>query len=281
MTMAENDLQVIVKAKELAAHSFRLTSNSNRYPKKYRHSLVDRIQLKSLDLYELLLEANRTSNVTRKRERCETITKAITVCDQLLFYIELSMNLDLWLCDLFIDSTDGKGLPLGNQINQGFALLYLDGMDKLIQRDLGIAYYGRYMDDFYLIHESKDYLRHCLEVIAEHLKALGLELNGKTQIFPFKNGVSFLGFHTYVSKSGKVVRRLKNQNKRNAQKKLVRMARLAAEGKLPRERFDASYTAWKNHISRGNCVGLAREMDAKINEILDLDKEKREGRRKK
>ena len=86
---------MIVKAKELAAHSFRLTSNSNRYPKKYRHSLVDRIQLKSLDLYELLLEANRTSNVTRKRERCETITKAITVCDQLLFYIELSMNLDL------------------------------------------------------------------------------------------------------------------------------------------------------------------------------------------
>lgn len=38
-----------------------------------------------------------------------------------------------WLCGLFIDSTDGKGLPLGNQINQGFALLYLDGMDKLIR----------------------------------------------------------------------------------------------------------------------------------------------------
>ena len=27
-----------------------------------------------------------------------------------------------WMCNLFIDSTDGKGLPLGNQINQGFAL---------------------------------------------------------------------------------------------------------------------------------------------------------------
>ena len=37
-----------------------------------------------------------------------------------------------WLCNLYIDSTEGKGIPLGNQINQGFALLYLDGMDKLM-----------------------------------------------------------------------------------------------------------------------------------------------------
>lgn len=93
--MAENDLRVIAKAKELAVHSFKLTSNINRYPKKYRHSLVDRIQLKSLDLYETLLEANRIPNQTRKWDRCETITRGITICDELLFYIELSMNLGL------------------------------------------------------------------------------------------------------------------------------------------------------------------------------------------
>lgn len=93
--MSENDLKVIVKAKELAFHSFRLTSNCNRYPKKYRHSLVDRIQIRSIDLYEALLEANRIHNVTHKRERCEMITKAVTLCDELLFYIELSMNLEL------------------------------------------------------------------------------------------------------------------------------------------------------------------------------------------
>lgn len=93
--MAETELKVIVKAKELAVHSFKLTSNSNRYPKKYRHSLADRIQIKSLDVYETLFEANRIDNRTRKWERCETITRAITLCDELLFYIELSMNLGL------------------------------------------------------------------------------------------------------------------------------------------------------------------------------------------
>lgn len=93
--MAENDLKVIVKAKELAVHSFKLTSNCNRYPKKYRHSLVDRIQIKSLYIHDTLLEANRINNVAHKHQRCEMITKAITFCDELLFYIELSMNLGL------------------------------------------------------------------------------------------------------------------------------------------------------------------------------------------
>ena len=93
--MADNDLKVIVKAKDLAVHSFKLTSNCNRYPKKYRHSLVDRIQVKSLDIYETLLEANRINNVSHKRERCEMITRTITICDEMLFYIELSMMLQL------------------------------------------------------------------------------------------------------------------------------------------------------------------------------------------
>ena len=93
--MADNELKVIVKAKELAVHSFKLTSNCNRYPKKYRHSLVDRIQIRSLDLYETLLEANRINNQTQKWQRCEMITRAVTICDQMLFYIELSMNLEM------------------------------------------------------------------------------------------------------------------------------------------------------------------------------------------
>ena len=173
-----------------------------------------------------------------------------------------------WLCNLFIDSTEGKGIPLGNQINQGLALLYLDSMDKLIKCELGIEFYGRYMDDFYLIHPDKEYLKHCLEVINEYLKTLDLTMNGKTQIFPFKNGVNYLGFHTYIAGNGRVIRKLKNENKRNAQRKYLRMAKLVAAGKLSEEKFIASYNAWKNHISHGNCYLLGKYMDLHINEIL-------------
>ena len=173
-----------------------------------------------------------------------------------------------WLCDCFIDSTEGKGVPLGNQISQAFGLMYLDGMDKLICHELGIEFYGRYMDDFWLIHPNKEYLQHCLEVITAYLETLELSLNGKTQIFPFKNGVNYLGFHTYITAEGKVIRKVKNQNKRNAQRKYLRMAKLVAAGKLSEKKFRSSYGAYKNHISHGNCIRLGSAMDEKIEEIL-------------
>ena len=172
------------------------------------------------------------------------------------------------LCELFIDSTEGKGLPLGNQINQGFALLYLDGMDKLVVGELGIEYYGRYMDDFYLIHPSKEYLKYCLEVIREYLDTLDLELNSKTQIFPFKNGIDYLGFHTYVTDDGKAIRRVRNENKRNAWRKYIRMAKLVAAGRLDRKKFDESFQAYKSHLSKGNCYYLLIKLLNDINKII-------------
>lgn len=90
-----NDLQVVIKAKELAKHTYILTSNANRYPKKYRHSLVDEIQIKCLHIYNTLLEANRTDINHYKRERLELQTKAITYCDEMLFYIELSKEIGI------------------------------------------------------------------------------------------------------------------------------------------------------------------------------------------
>ncbi len=93
--MADTELKVILKAKELAGHTLRITSNCNRYPKKYRFSLVDKMQIKSLNIYEALMEANRIDIRDYKRERSELQTRAITYCDELLFYIELSQMLNI------------------------------------------------------------------------------------------------------------------------------------------------------------------------------------------
>lgn len=93
--MADSDVKVIKKAMDLVEHTIRLTSNPNRYPKKYRHSVVDKMAIKAMEIYETLLEANRTSLDFMKRERLEMQTKAITYCDELLFYIELSMKLNI------------------------------------------------------------------------------------------------------------------------------------------------------------------------------------------
>lgn len=180
-------------------------------------------------------------------------------------------NAVYWLCEKFIDSTDEVGLPLGNQVSQVFALLYLSGLDHFITGELGIKYYGRYMDDFYLIIESKEYAKWCLSGIREFVRSLGLELNGKTQIIPFKNGIKFCGFHTYVTSGGKAIRKLKNENKRAAKKKFKKMSYLVKSVRLSREKFYESYYAWKNHISHGNCVKLGYEMDKYVKGLLKTD----------
>lgn len=68
--MAENELKVILKAKDLCEHTLRITSNCNRYPKKFRFSLVDKMQIKALEIYEYLYEANRTDlkNYARRKK---------------------------------------------------------------------------------------------------------------------------------------------------------------------------------------------------------------------
>lgn len=166
-----------------------------------------------------------------------------------------------WLNYLLIDSTEGIGLPLGNQAAQIYALLVLNGVDHMVTGELGIDLYGRYMDDFYLIHHDKEYLKFCLEHIREMTETLNLELNGKTQIVPFKNGMKFLGFHHYVTKEGKYIRKLPSDKKRNAKKRIRKMADQVQKGKIPEEKFRQSYQSWRNHALKGNCVKLCHSID--------------------
>ena len=161
-----------------------------------------------------------------------------------------------------------KSVNIGDQLSQSIGIFFPTPIDNYVTCVRGHRSYGRYMDDFYLIHPSKDYLKYCLEVITAYLETLDLTLNGKTQILPFKNGVSYLGFHTYVNSGGKAIRKLKNQNKRNAQRKYTRMAKLVAEGRLEKEKFQSSYNAWKNHISHGNCFRIGKQMDMRIEKIM-------------
>ncbi len=93
--MTGNELDVIKKSKDLMEHTFRLTSNCNRFPKKFRFSLVDRMQLKAMDIYECLEDANCCDIKTNGAERWDYQRKAINHCKRLLVYIELSNKLGI------------------------------------------------------------------------------------------------------------------------------------------------------------------------------------------
>ena len=91
----QSEFAIITKAKDLVKHTFTITNSPERYPKKYRFTLVNRIQDKAVDIYEMTLEANeldlRQADEFRQRQRLQA--RAMTYCKELLFFIELSQEM--------------------------------------------------------------------------------------------------------------------------------------------------------------------------------------------
>lgn len=183
------------------------------------------------------------------------------VCaDALKAFDEESSDYAIWLINTIIDSTPDPGIPIGNQTSQIIALAYLDWFDHWIKDDLGLVY-GRYMDDFFIIHEDKAYLQKLLKEIRERVGEIGLTLNNKTQVFPLRNGIDFLGFHTYLTESGKVVRKLRAKSIDNLRRKLKVFKRLYDDGRIDLDTINQSYMSWRGHANHGNCYHVMRRMD--------------------
>lgn len=166
----------------------------------------------------------------------------------------------------YIDSADG--LPLGYQTSQLFALLFLDEFDHFVKERLRIRWYGRYMDDFFLIHPDKEYLQFCLKEIRAFMASLGLELNEKTQIFPIRNGIDFLGFHTYLTEEGKVIRKLRHSSIKRMRSKLRRWEQDYPAGLVTREKILQSWQAWDAHAAHGNTWSLRQQVRDRVQNIL-------------
>lgn len=169
----------------------------------------------------------------------------------------------------YIDSTDG--LPLGYQTSQLLALMFLDEFDHWVKEFLQIRYYGRYMDDFYLIHEDKEYLKYCRKEIEAYLRGLKLELNEKTNIFPLRNGIDFLGYHSYLTESGKVIRKLRRSSIKRMKNRIRKWDAEYKTGKVTKEEIMRSFASWDAHASHGNTHTLRQEMRERVENIFKED----------
>jgi hypothetical protein len=157
----------------------------------------------------------------------------------------------------------GVGVPLGNQLSQVDALLVPNKIDHYIKEELHIRGYGRYMDDFYLIHRDKQYLKHCFEQISTMAAEFGLKLNEKkTKIVPITAGFNFLGFHHHVTENGRVVMKIKAKAKSRERRKIRKHKQKVDEGKMTYADAKEAYKAWRAHACRGDTYYMLQEMDA-------------------
>lgn len=154
------------------------------------------------------------------------------------------------ITEKFIDAFGAEGLGLGSQISQVLALASANRLDHYVKEVCRIRGYGRYMDDGYLIHPSKEYLRRCLEGIKGICKELEITLNTqKTQIVKLSHGFTFLKVRFFLLASGRIVRKIYHRSVTKMRKKLKALRRRMDEGKMSFDDVYMSWQSWKAYAS--------------------------------
>lgn len=93
----------------------------------------------------------------------------------------------------------GRGIAIGNLTSQLLSNMYLDQLDRFVKLELGFKHYGRYVDDFFVVHADKDRLIRLIDEVDLYLKdQLGLSLHpDKRYLQECHRGVAFLGAVMY------------------------------------------------------------------------------------
>lgn len=174
------------------------------------------------------------------REICMNQIKKLPIDDQCIELIRKQVYA--------IGEYDGsdKGICIGFQTSQWLAVYYLNSLDHFIKEKLHIKYYGRYMDNFYIIHKDKNYLQYCIKEIRKFIEDnLNLKLNPKSNIHPFSQGLVYLGFHfTYNNKTHDVDISLLKKNINRMLKKTNKILQLVDFGKLEMIKVFESHQSW-------------------------------------
>lgn len=89
---------------------------------------------------------------------------------------------------------EGHGLAIGNLSSQWFANFMLNDFDHYME-NLFSGYYGRYVDDFYILAPTAKDITSQIVNIENHLNSLELKLSPtKKYIQPYWHGVNFIGY---------------------------------------------------------------------------------------
>ena len=135
----------------------------------------------------------------------------------------------------YINAFD-RGLGLGSQICQISAVAYGNKIDHFIKEQLRCKYYARYMDDWYIIHESKEELKRYLDIITKMYRDIGIEPNAdKTHIVKLTHQFIFLKDRWYLKDTGAVIRKPSKKNISRNRRKLKKLHTLYLRGEITPE----------------------------------------------
>lgn len=164
-----------------------------------------------------------------------------------------------------------KGLNLGSECPQIFAIYYLNPLDQYIKTVRGIKYYGRYMDDIFIIGKTKQELTTLLQDIKPIIESLKLEINEKkTHIVKFSHGFTYLQVKYNISETGHIVKRPSHGKIIRERHRLKAFRRLLDKGKMTEQDIYECYQSWRGTlITDHNAYHKSLEgMDCLYNELF-------------
>lgn len=156
------------------------------------------------------------------------------------------------LTEHLISMFGDRGLGLGSQISQVLALVSANRLDHYVKEVLRIRGYGRYMDDGYLIHHSKEYLQQCLAAIHGVCDELGIKLSDKKTHIVRITRTTWLKTRFYLTETGKIVKKIYHRSVTKQRQKLKKMRRLLTAGKITVHDVARNMAAWDGYAARFN-----------------------------
>jgi len=176
----------------------------------------------------------------------------------------------LWLIKRILDNHSrkiaGKGMPIGNLTSQFFANVYLNELDYFVKHKLKAKYYIRYVDDFVILHESKETLESYKYRISEFLRTIRLELHPeKSKIIPLHRGVTILGFRVFYN-----YKLPKKSNMRLMNRRLEQFIGLYKNGVMKKEEVLEKIEGWNAYAVHGNTFKLRKHIMKKLSKVIEV-----------
>ena len=138
-----------------------------------------------------------------------------------------------------------KSVEIGDQVSQDIGVYFPTRVDNYAKIVRSCRRYGRYMDDIYIIAETKEEIRSVMEGISEQAKELGLFINEKkTRIVKLSGIYKYLQIRYSLTDTGKVIRRISRENIIRERRKLKAYKRLLDKGLMPEEDIENSFKSW-------------------------------------
>ena len=162
-----------------------------------------------------------------------------------------------------------KSVGIGSQISQISGLLYPTRIDNYCKIVKGLKYYGRYMDDTYVIHESKEYLKQLLNEITKICNDYGIFINQKkTQIVKLTKTFTFLKTRYNLTATGKVIKRINKDSVTRERRKLKKFRKMLDEGRITYNEIQEQYNSWRGNLKYYSAYNVTKNMDKLFNELF-------------